>query len=392
MKSYSITTREPISVSDKPVLAAWATEPPVVDDDITAFDYALDPTRIAAAPGKRRDQSRLLIYDRKTGIALHQRFSSLIDFLHPNDTLVVNNTRVFPARLLGRSVVGGGGKFELLLLRPVDLENQRGTVITWEALVKGHLTEKTVITLNGGGRAYRVSDFGLGRNKMALELPNGIDIYAYLEQWGEVPLPPYILRRRKASQRTSPTLLTKEDRNRYQTVYAEQIGSVAAPTAGLHLTQRLIAAIQKKGVTVATVTLHIGIDTFKPIGVDKIRTHEMSGERFEVPNETVRAIEKTRRLGGKVIAVGTSVTRSLESATDEAGTILPTQSETKLFISPGYRFRVVDALVTNLHPPRSTGLALVSAFASRETLLSLYRQAIDRQYRFFSYGDAMLIL
>ncbi|MBI3358903.1 MAG: tRNA preQ1(34) S-adenosylmethionine ribosyltransferase-isomerase QueA [Nitrospirae bacterium] len=382
-----------------------------VEDQIERFDYSFDKSLIATAPMRPRDRSRLLVYDKKTENIGHLHFSSILDLLRPNDLLIVNNTRVFPARLFARKGLGGG-KIELLLLRettpsamgakrpseqgeregeapqalPVEGAT-RAPVIEWEALVKGHITIETVLTFNGGGEARLVKALDGGRKVIAFTLPNQFDIYTYLKKWGEVPLPPYILQRRKQEG-----LIEQNDDNSYQTVYAKPIGSAAAPTAGLHFTKRLIAALRKKGVTIATVTLNIGIDTFKPIGVDRLSHHKMSGELFEVSNRTANAIARAKASGGRIIAVGTSATRAIESAANAEGTVMPTKGETKLFISPGYTFRGVDGLITNFHPPRATGLVLVSAFLGYNAMSRLYREALEKRYRLFSYGDAMLIV
>jgi S-adenosylmethionine:tRNA ribosyltransferase-isomerase len=362
-----------------------------------AFDYPFDEGLIAIAPLKRRTGSRLLIYDRKTGEIRHQRFSSIIDFLHPNDLLVINNTRVFPARLYAKKEKNsrgeGGGEIELLLLRPDQGQPTpplHNGLPCWEVMVKGHLPPSAVLTLNGGGRAYLIEDIGMGKKKMAFKLPEQQDIYTYLGKWGEVPLPPYILRQR--AQSGGANEYEQDDVNGYQTVYAKKIGSVAAPTAGLHFTKGLLAAIRRKGVSVATVTLHIGIDTFRPIQAETLTQHKMSGEWFEISEKTAYAFAETRQRGGRVFSVGTSATRAMESAWDGMENILPSSRETDLFITPGYRFHCVDALITNLHPPRSTGIVLVTAFAGYNAILPVYREAIERRYRFFTYGDAMLIL
>jgi len=378
------------------------------------FDYPFDDIFIAPAPLKNRSRSRLLIYNRETGEVAHQRFSSMINWLRPNDLVIVNNTKVFPARIKGRkamsngpatagspSTAGGpatasGGMVELLLLRP---DQDASASLCWEVLVKGHLSASTTLILDGGGRA-RLMEAGEGmEKKICFELPAGETIYSYLEKWGEVPVPPYILRRRKMLPREKEmdegretALINPNDADGYQTVYATEVGSAAAPTAGLHFTKRLLSALQKKGVKVATVTLHIGTDTFRPISAALLDEHKMSGERFEIPEETVYALAEARRLQGRIVAVGTSAMRALESASDGKNGILNIKGETGLFITPGYRFRVVDVLVTNLHPPRSTGLVLVSAFAGRENILRIYQKAMEKRYRFFTYGDAMLIL
>jgi len=367
MRSYATTTPAPNS---------HAIKGGEIEDQIQWFDYSFDKALIAAAPMKPRDQSRLLVYDRKTEAISHQHFSSILDLLRPNDLLIVNNTRVFPARLHAHKG-SSGGTVELLLLKEVSPQ-------CWEAMVKGHITAETVLILNGGGHARLVKTLDGGIKVIAFELP---DLYAYLEKWGEVPLPPYILQRRKEEGLTDQI-----DTDTYQTVYAKPIGSSAAPTAGLHFTKRLIAALRQKGIAMSTVTLKIGLDTFKPIGADRLSHHKMGGEHFEVSKRTADAIVKAKALGGRVIAVGTSATRSIESATNAEGMVIPTKGETKLFISPGHTFRGIDALITNFHPPRATGLVLVSAFLGYNVASRLYQEALGKRYRLFSYGDAMLIL
>ncbi len=362
MKSYSTTT--PGSHSED------------INDQIELFDYNFDKSLIAAEPMKPRDQSRMLVYDRKTETVLHQKFASLLDLLRPNDLLIVNNTRVFPARLHAHKSPNSG-KVELLLLREIAPS-------CWEAMVKGHITTETILTLNGGGQARLVKGLDGGRKVIAFEIA---DLYAYLEKWGEVPIPPYVLQRRKEESMTE-----QHDADTYQTVYAKPVGSSAAPTAGLHFTKRLIAALRKKGISMATVTLKIGLDTFKPIATDRISNHKMGGEFFEVSKRTANAIAKAKALGGRVVAVGTSATRSIESAANAEGVVMPMKAETKLFISPGYTFRAIDGLITNFHPPRASGLVLVSAFLGYDTMSCLYQQALEKRYRLFSYGDAMFIL
>jgi S-adenosylmethionine:tRNA ribosyltransferase-isomerase len=320
----------------------------------------------------------------------------MIQWLRPDDLLVINNTKVFPARLHARkSKKGeeGGGAVELLLLRPVKGD---ASPLCWEVLVKGNFSD--TLTLHGGGRANLIEEMGQGKKKILFELPMGETLHPYLEKWGEIPIPPYILRRRKMplqkdeGQGAGPLPINLNDADGYQTVYAERIGSIAAPTAGLHFTKRLIAAIQKKGIRVATITLHVGTDTFQPISVGRLDQHKMSGEWFEIPDETVYAFAEAKRLGGRIIAVGTSVMRALESASDGKNGVSKGSGETDLFITPGYRFRAVDLLITNLHPPRSTGLVLVSAFAGHDHILDVYQKAMEKRYRFFTYGDAMLIV
>ena len=353
-----------------------------MSDDVSQFDYDFDPALIATAPMAKRDQSRLLIVDRKTRQITHQHFASLADLLNPNDLLVVNNTRVFPARLFAKKATQtkAGGKIELLLLK-------EKTKWHWEALVKGSAKEGTILQLPGEAKARVISDLGEGRKEILFELSEEKDLYAYLEKWGEVPLPPYILKNRKDA---NPPHL--DDHERYQTVYAKPIGSAAAPTAGLHFTKPLIARLKKKGIPMVSITLKIGIDTFRPIGVGRLSEHQMSGEFFEISEKTADAINHAKQSGGRVIAVGTSATRTLESAANAEGVVCAMKDTTQLFITPGYKFRCVDALITNFHPPRATALVLVSAFLGYNPVSLIYQEALQREYRLFSYGDAMLIL
>ena len=280
---------------------------------------------------------------------------------------------------------------ELLLLRSLAGSGQEeGRLIEcWEALVRGKAPAPLDLVFSGGGTGQVVRDLQGGRKELILSLPSNIysDIYSFLEQWGEVPLPPYIVKKRGAAARIAPS-----DQERYQTVYAEKWGSVAAPTAGLHFTERLLEEIKTKGIQSASVTLHIGLDTFQPIRTETIDEHVMHREWFEVFPSTVEAIEETRRRGGRVIAVGTTVTRVLESVSQPDGKVRAGNGETSLFITPGYRFKGIDALLTNFHLPKSTLLVLVSAFAGIEVIRALYEEAIREKYRFYSYGDAMLIL
>jgi S-adenosylmethionine:tRNA ribosyltransferase-isomerase len=349
------------------------------------MEYTFDEALIATAPMPNRDQSRLLIYHRETRTILHQQFSSIIDFLTPNDLVVVNDTRVFWARLPARK--RSGGEVELLLLRPMSGSVEGGPKgHRWEALMKGRGLPGDLLALQGGGEAKLISELGQGRKEVALFLPEGTDFYAYLAKWGEVPVPPYILRRRIAEGVTE-----HRDAEQYQTVYAKAVGSAAAPTAGLHFTEQLMTDLVRKGVGIATITLHIGTDTFRPIEADRLSDHKMYGEWAIVSEETADAARKTRARNGKVVAVGTSVTRTLEFSAANDGAVSAMEGEVSLFITPGYRFRVVDTLVTNFHPPRSTGLVLVSAFGGGG-ISALYQEALEKRYRLFSYGDAMLVL
>lgn len=293
--------------------------------------------------------------------------------------MVLNDTRVFPARL--RAKKKSGGSIEMLLLRPSPSERE-----SWEVLIRGKITPPTDLFLEGGGIGRVVREIEGGHKEIRFDLPEGVpDLYAFLERWGEVPLPPYIVKKRAGKNDPS-------DRERYQTVYAKSWGSAAAPTAGLHFTETLLDEIRRKGVRIATVTLHVGLGTFQPMREEKITDHKMHREWFQIPPETAEAVRMTRQSGGRVFAVGTTVTRTLESASQPDGTVQPGAAETSLFITPGYRFKGVDALITNFHLPKSTLLVLVSAFAGHQPIRTVYQEAIRERYRFFSYGDATLIL
>jgi S-adenosylmethionine:tRNA ribosyltransferase-isomerase len=337
------------------------------------FDYDLPSELIAQAPAEPRDASRLLVLDRRTGSIEHARFGEIGRWLRPGDLLVLNRTRVVRARLAARRRPGGGAA-EILLLR-------RHAPGLWETLVRPgrRLPPGVLVDLDGGIVGEIGERTAAGGRLIRFEGPGDVD--AAILAIGSLPLPPYIHG-------------YAGDPERYQTVYGDRPGSAAAPTAGLHFTDALLARLREQGVNTATVELQVGLDTFRPVATDDLATHEIHREWCEVPVETVQAIERARDRGGRIVAVGTTTVRSLEtaaSAAPERGTIAPWQGDTSLFIVPGYRYRVVDALVTNFHLPRSTLLALVSAFADRDTILRAYREAIAERYRFFSFGDAMLI-
>ena len=337
------------------------------------FDFHLPPERIAQSPAERRDASRLLVVDRATGALAHRVFSDLVEYVRPGDALVLNETRVFPARLVGRKPTGASA--EVLLLTPHGGEEK-----VWTALVRPgaklkpgrtveiapELSVEIVESTPGGERIVRLHT----------PLPLG----EALERWGEVPLPPYVER-----------AATAEDRERYQTVYARERGSVAAPTAGLHFTPELLSRLEGKGVRIVRLVLHVGVGTFRPVEVEDPTEHPMHSERYHVPAESAEAINAVRAAGGSVWAVGTTVVRTLETVADEAGVVHAGEGETSIFIRPPYRFKAVDRLVTNFHLPRSTLLMLVSAFAGHELTMRAYREAVEREYRFFSYGDAMVV-
>ena len=340
---------------------------------LSEFDYPLPEELIAQQPVEPRDASRLLVLHRQTGSLEHRTFSQVVDYLRPGDVLVINDTRVIPARLRGEKE-GTGGRIEVLVFQPLGT-SPGGEV--WKALVRGRrVREGTRVSLPGGITATfreRV------REGWAVEFQTPRPLLSLLKEVGEVPLPPYIH-------------LPVEDPEQYQTVYARRNGSVAAPTAGRHFTPRLLSQITARGVTIVAVTLHIGPGTFLPVRVEEVTRHRIMPEAYEVSEEAAERINGARAAGGRVVAVGTSTVRTLESVADETGKVHPGKGWTDLFILPGYRFKVVDALVTNFHLPRSTLLMLVCAFAGREIVLRAYQEAIWERYRFGSFGDAMLIL
>jgi S-adenosylmethionine:tRNA ribosyltransferase-isomerase len=346
---------------------------------VADFDFDLPPDRIAQEPAGIRDASRLMVVDRTTGGVVHRRFADLPDELRAGDLLVLNDTKVLPVRLRGRKPTGG--RVEILLIEPAG---EGGGAPIWRALVSGSrsVREGLEIEVAPGFRVVLVSrEDDVWR--VRLECPRG-DAMTLLEAVGEMPLPPYI-RRQEGDPRA------RLDRERYQTVYARVPGAVAAPTAGLHFTPELLARVAQLGVDTAFVTLHVGLGTFLPARVDLIENHRMHEEAYVVPSATAESVARTRARGGRVVAVGTTVARVLESSADDRGTCASGSGRSSLFIYPGFRFRVVDALVTNFHLPRSTLLMLVCAFASTEAILAAYRVAVREGYRFFSYGDAMFV-
>lgn len=339
---------------------------------VEEFDYDLPPELIAQQPVEPRDASRLLVLHRQDGRLEHRYFYELPHYLDPGDILVLNDTRVIPARLWGQKAKTGG-RVEVLLLNRLERD-------CWEVLVRpgrrvrvgtelvfgqGELKARVIATTPAGGRVLEFTYRG-----------NWEEILA---RWGEVPLPPYI----KSGLR---------DPERYQTVYARHPGSAAAPTAGLHFTPRLLQTLREKGVKITYILLHVGLGTFRPVKEETVEEHRMHAEYYAVPEETAAAINAARSGGGRVVAVGTTVVRALETVATPEGRIRPGEGFTETFIYPGYRFKAIDALITNFHLPRSTLLMLVSAFAGRERILEAYRIAVQERYRFFSFGDAMLIL
>jgi S-adenosylmethionine:tRNA ribosyltransferase-isomerase len=353
------------------------------------FDFLLPPELIAQIPMPERDQSRLLVVDRASGGITPGRFRDLLAYLRPGDVLVLNNSRVIPARLRG-SNAKSGGQFEILLLEEnstndwwVMLRPGKRARVGTEIIFHDHAGNPTAV------RATVTDTNSEGHRRLRFSgVPN---ISALLDSLGEIPLPPYI-ERENANELAA-------DKIRYQTVYAAPAGSVAAPTAGLHFTEALLAEIRARGVKVCFVTLHVGLGTFAPVKSDSLDGHTMHEERYELSEETVRAIDEAKQGGGRVIAVGTTSVRVLESAAAQhAGRLIAGSGRTRIFIYPPYTFKIVDALLTNFHLPRSTLLMLVSAFAApgeirgREMVLSAYAEAVRERYRFFSYGDAMLLV
>ncbi len=337
------------------------------------FHYELPEELIAQDPLSDRSSSRLMVMDRDTGAITHRYFRDLPGYLKRGDVLVLNDTKVIPARLMGRRE-GTGGAVEVLLLRRLENETD-----TWETLVNPGKKCRPGQKLEFGDGRLRAEVLDIleeGIRKIRFRY-DGI-FEEVLDSLGEMPLPPYIRHKLK-------------DRDRYQTVYARYDGSAAAPTAGLHFTKELLSGIGEKGVDIVYVTLHVGLGTFRPVKEEDILDHHMHTEHFVVSADAARRINRARENGGRVVCVGTTSVRTLESASDEEGRVRPCSGDTDIFIYPGYRFKAVDALITNFHLPESTLIMLVSAFAGRENTLAAYNTAVRERYRFFSFGDAMLI-
>ena len=339
---------------------------------LSDFTYTLPPELIAQEALADRSASRLLHLDASSNPAkpLDKHFNDILDLISPNDLLIFNNTRVIPARLTGHKE--SGGKVEVMIERVLD--NHRAL-----AHVRANKSPKA------GGKLFLENEINaevIARQDTLFEIQFLSDstVYEILENYGHIPLPPYIERDD-----------TEDDKERYQTVFAEEVGAVAAPTAGLHFTPELLQALADKGVETAKVTLHVGAGTFLPVRVDNLEDHVMHAEWVEVDQTTCDAVAACKARGGKVVAVGTTSVRSLESAAKETGTLQPFKDDTRLFITPGFNFNVVDAMITNFHVPESTLLMLVSAFSGYENIMNAYRHAVDQKYRFFSYGDAMFL-
>ncbi len=335
------------------------------------FDYDLPEELIAQTPLKKRDSSKLLVLDKKTGDISHQTFTDIIDYLNPNDTLVLNNTKVLPARLIGQKE-DTQAVIEILLLKNIEKD-------TWECLVKParRIKEGSVVSFGDGllkAKCIKVLDEGIRHFNLNYD---GI-LYEILDKLGTMPLPPYIHKQLK-------------EQSRYQTVYAKEIGSAAAPTAGLHFTEELLKKIKQKGINICYITLHVGLGTFRPVAVSNIKDHKMHSEYYEIDQSVADILNKTKKSGHKIIAVGTTTTRTLETVMDKYHEFRGCSGWTDIFIYPGYKFLAIDALLTNFHLPKSTLIMLVSAFASKEYVLNAYQCAVLNKYRFFSFGDAMLI-
>lgn len=342
---------------------------------VTDFDYHLPEELIAQHPADRRDESRLLVVHRSSGETEDKHFYDILNYLKEGDCLVMNNSKVIPARLFGTKPTGA--RIEFLLIKRVQGEGR-----LWETLVKPGKKMKPGdrVTFSEAPRmeAEVIGYGGDGTRIVRFECEN--DFMAQLEEIGKIPLPPYIGRESDA-----------EDKVRYQTVYCKDEGSVAAPTAGLHFTEELLKKAKQKGVKLAYVTLHVGIGTFRPVKCDVVEEHQMHFEEYYIDEENAARINEVKQAGGRIIAVGTTSTRTLESASSEDGIVKAGHGNTGIFIYPGYRFKVVDCLITNFHLPKSTLLMLISALYGREEMLRIYTEAVEKKYRFFSYGDAMFI-
>ena len=351
------------------------------DMNISEFDYELPVDLIAQMPADKRENSRMMVLDRHNHSICHKHFFDIVDYLDENDLLVLNDTKVIPARLFGVKEETGA-KIEVFLLNPSKGEETD----VWDVLIKPskRIKNGTIIKICDDLTIIpikKLEDAG----EWQVELHYNGNLYEILNRVGNIPLPPYIERKEQSEE------LREFDKVRYQTVYAKHEGSAAAPTAGLHFTEELLEAIEKKGIKIARLTLHVGLGTFRPVKVDKIEEHHMHTEYYELGEEAADIINETKNSGGSIIAVGTTSTRTLESAAGDDGLVHPGSGETSIFIYPGYRFKVTDKLITNFHLPESTLLMLVSAMAGRENVLAAYNEAVREHYRFFSFGDAMFI-
>ncbi|QIB26545.1 tRNA preQ1(34) S-adenosylmethionine ribosyltransferase-isomerase QueA [Caloranaerobacter azorensis] len=335
------------------------------------FYFDLPEELIAQYPIEKRDSSRLMVLDKETGAIEHKEFKDIIDYLNKGDCLVLNDTRVIPARLFGQKE-DTGGKIEFLLLNRVEKDK-------WQVLVKPGKRARIGTTFVFGDGLLKADVLDIDEEGVRIvEFKYDGIFEEVLDKLGEIPLPPYIKQK-------------LEDRERYQTVYSKKEGSAAAPTAGLHFTDELLEKIKEKGVEIVYITLHVGLGTFRPVKVDNLDEHKMHSEFFEVSDKAANTINEIKKKGGKIIAVGTTTTRTLESSSNSEGLVIPKRGWTDIFIYPGYKFKVIDKLITNFHLPESTLIMLVSALAGRENVLRAYNIAVKEKYRFFSFGDAMLI-
>lgn len=339
--------------------------------ELKDFYYDLPKELIAQHPSDVRDECRLMVLNKKTGEIEHKIFKDIIDYLKPGDCMVLNDTRVMPARLIGEKE-GTGGKIEFLLLRRVEGDK-------WETLVKPGKRAKigTKFIFGDGSLKAEVIEMGDDGNRIIEFYYDGI-FEEILDRLGEMPLPPYITEK-------------LEDKEQYQTVYSKNEGSAAAPTAGLHFTKELLDRIKERGIKIVFLTLHVGLGTFRPVKVDKIEEHHMHSEYYILSKDSAEIINKTKENGGRIISVGTTSTRTLETIADEAGRVREQSGWTDIFIYPGYKYKIVDGLITNFHLPESTLIMLVSALSNREIILNAYETAVKEKYRFFSFGDAMFI-
>lgn len=346
--------------------------------NLSDFNYSLPHQLIAQYPVKKRDKSRLMVLNKANGCIEHRIFSDLTDYLEPGDVLVINDTKVIPARLIGFKA-NTKGKVEVFLLR-----NKGDNV--WEVLLKGKVVKHQKIIFSKGELIGEVIERGnYGKGMVHFDFSG--DFNQVLRDIGGIPLPPYIER----DYNLEPEVLAV-DKERYQTIYARQEGAVAAPTAGLHFTENLLRGLKRNGVEVVNVTLHVGLGTFQPVREEDLKKHKMEAECFEIKHSSAEKINKAKQEGKRVIAVGTTTTRVLETVAGKKGCLQEKKGRSDLFIVPGFKFKIVDVLLTNFHLPKSTLLMLVSAFTGRDLIMKAYKEAIEKEYRFYSYGDAMLIL
>ena len=335
------------------------------------FNYYLPEELIAQTPLEKRDASRLMVLDRKTGKIEHETFHNIINYLNKDDILVLNDTKVMPARIIGEKKETGA-LIELLLLKNIENDN-------WEVLAKPAKRVKIGTVISFGNGLLKAECISLGEEgiRQVKFIYDGI-FYEILDKLGSMPLPPYIKEKLK-------------DKDRYQTVYAKNIGSAAAPTAGLHFTKELLSEIEKKGIKICYITLHVGLGTFRPVNVEDVKTHKMHSEFYQMSADVARTLNTAKKEGKRIVSVGTTSTRTLETIMTKYGIFKETSGWTDIFIYPGYEFKAIDAQITNFHLPKSTLIMLVSAFASKEIILNAYKEAVKNKYRFFSFGDSMFI-